>query len=245
MTAETMDSLDRLSNPTLAREAEQARNRSSFRPVWQKVTCDIASIAGPYEATLNNGQNVTRCSLHLVNMRQISAVTPFMGTEADLELGLPSNPNVNSELVLMTASANAINPEITSIRQLAGLKNVRLEERVHEYQRRFFEEDPEGTDTDKKTGAKGNWVDSEGTPKRPHGQTRYYHVVSIGGSATANGNGASAPTEERLAEAIHLIEGADHATAMSILGEDGAAVLSKLVLSKRVQQDEEKKYQPV
>ncbi len=228
MTTDAMDVLDRLSNPTLAREAEQTRNRSSFRPVWQKVTCDIASIAGPYEATLENGRNVTRCSLHLVNMRQIEGITPFTGTEADLEFGLPSNPNVNSELVLTTASANAINPAITSIRQLAGLKGVRLEERIHEFEGRQFVQSPGGAQTDR-SGARGDWKDTTMT-------TRYYHVVSIGGGAASNG--ATAPSADRLEQAVKAVSGLNHAEAMEVLGEDGAQVLSKLVLTKQIKQQD-------
>lgn len=212
----TMDDLDRLSNPTLAREAEQARNRSNFRPVWTKVTCDITTVTGPYEATLDNGRKVTRCALHLVNMRNVEGVTPFTGTEADLEFGLPNNPNVNSELVLTVASAQALAPNITSIRGLAGLKNVRLEERVHTYQGRVQE--PRDS---------GNWVDREL-------ETRYYHVVSIGGGS----NGASAPTisDERLAEAVEQVEGLAHADAIGVLGEGGADIISKLVLTKKIRQ---------
>lgn len=234
MTQQTLDDLDRLSNPQLAREAEQARNRSNFRPVWTKVTADIASVEGPYEATLNNGTKVQRCALKLVNMRNVEGETPFTGTEADLEFGLPTNPNVNSELVLTVASAQALQPSITSIRGLAGLKNVRLEERVHEFEGRQFVKSPGGGQTDR-DGNRGDWKDATMT-------TRYYHVVSIGGGS----NGATAPavTDERLAEAAFLVSGLSHAEAMEALGADGAAVISKLVLNKKISQ-QEGVYQPV
>lgn len=208
MTTENLqEQLDFLTNPDEAKKAEQARNRSNFRPPFTGVTCDIVSLNGPYQATLNNGQEVTRMALHLTNMRNIVGETPYAGTEFDLELPVPKSPNIHSEATLMTASAGK-----DSIRQLVGLKGVRLEERVDEYKGR------------KQTN--GVWADADM-------ETRYYAVT--GGS---NGASAPAPTisEDRLREAAIQIEGATPADAAAILGPDANDVLAKLILTKRVQQ---------
>ena len=232
MTTSPQDELDRLSSPAEAQKAEEARSRSSFRPVWTKTVCDITRLEGPYDAMLENGQAVRRIALHLTNMRNIEGITPFTATEFDLELGVPqatergpAQPNVNSELVLMVASAQAIAPNITSVRGLVGLKGVQLEERVHKYQGR--QQVPRNS---------GNWVDSELA-------TRYYHVVAIGATGSANGS-KPVITEERVAEATVIVTGLSHADAMDALGPDAGAVLSKLVLEKHVRQVEGV-YQPV
>lgn len=227
MTQQYQDELDRLTSPQAAKEEEDRRQRSDFRPPWTKATVDITGLEGPYEAHLNNGQPVTRVALKLQNMRSIEGITPFAGTEFDLELALPrprqdgspAQPNLNSETVQMVASAQELAPNIQSLRGLVGLKNVRLEERVHHYEGRT-----------QKPANSGNWVDTDMT-------TRYYHIVSIG--SVAGSNGATAPiSDDRLAEAVTLITGLSHADAMTALGEDGGAVLSKLVLNKSIRQVE-------
>ena len=226
MTNSPQDELDRLSNPQEAQKAEEARSRSNFRPPWTKCVCDITKLEGPYDAMLENGTHVRRIALHLTNMRNIEGVTPFTGTEFALELGIPqatergpAQPNMNSELVLTVASAQAIAPNITSVRGLVGLKGVRLEERVHKYAARL--QQPRNS---------GNWVDGEL-------QTRYYHVVAIGATGSANGSRPTV-TDERATEAMVQITGLSHADAMEALGEDAGAVISHLVLGKRVSQVE-------
>ncbi len=229
MTTEQLNELDRLSNPQLAQEEADKRSRSSFRPPFNKATVDIVGIEGPYTPTLNNGQpaNGTAVALRLENMHAVEGDIPFTGTTYDLEVRLPANPNLNSEVTLMVASAQGLKPEVVGVTKLVGLKGVRLEERVHHYTGNIFQPSVTGTKTDR-TGAKGEWVEGQLT-------TRYYHVVSIGG---ASSNGATpAVTPERLVEAEAAIAGLSHADALVALGADGPAVLSKLVLAKRIHQE--------
>lgn len=219
MTTDILDQLDRLTSPEAAKEAEQARGRSNFRPVWTECTCDIASLEGPYQTRLNNGTEVTRIALKLVNMHSIQGVTPFLGSDYDLELPLPANPNPNAEVVLTVASAQAINPAIKSVRDLVGLKGVHLKEVIHEFQGR------KNTGT-KDAQGKDIWADATLT-------TRYYKVESIGSGGSV---APAAVSDERLAEALDVVDGLNHGEAMGALGEDASQVLSKLILTNRIKQ---------
>lgn len=63
----------------------------------------------------------------------------------------------------------------------------------------------------------------------------FYKLALLGGGTASNGT--KAVSDERLAEAAVIVAGLSHKDAMDALGEDGSAVLSKLVLTKVVKQD--------
>ncbi len=233
----TLEELDKLTSPQLAQEAEDKRNRSNFRPPFTKLTCDIAAVEGPFKPMLNNGQEAfgQAVNLKLVNIHSVEGVTPFTGTDYDLEVRVPNSANINSEATLMVISAQMLKPEINGISKLIGLKGVRLEERVHHFTGNRFVPSDSGAETDR-DGRKGAW-----NREFPY-ETRYYHIVSIGGAA----NGAKAAvSEDRLSEALSVVPGMTHADALEYLGADGPDVLSKLVLGKKIKRGEDGVYAAV
>ncbi len=213
----TLDELDTLTNPAIAQEEEDKRSRSSFRPPFTKLTCDIGELVGPYETTGQFPAKVV--AVQLRNIRNVQASTPMADTQWDLEVRVPARANIHSEAVLMVASAATHDASITSIRGLAGRKGVTLEEQVHHYKGR--QQEPRDS---------GNWVDADLT-------TRFYAVTSIG--AGANGAKPAMPTftDAELDEAAQKVIGLDSAAAVAVLGPD---LMGKLLTAsvKRVHQQE-------
>jgi hypothetical protein len=166
-----LSDLERLTSPAEAKKEEEARNRSSFRPPFTSCTCDFGPLTGPYETTTTYGSDTRteqKVSLKLLNMRNVKGVTPFDGTDFDLELKVPAKPNVNSEATLMVASAQALNPDL-SIVKFSGLKGVTLEEKVHYFKGRKNTNKKDATGRD-------IWEDSDF-------ETRYYAITSIGSTS--------------------------------------------------------------
>jgi hypothetical protein len=240
MDAATREELMRKSNPQAVKQAMEEQERGSFRPKYLNFSADIGDLIGPYKETVgtDNQTEVTRIALPLKNLNITKSTEALQIVEDKLEITWPDNPKDSDEVVLMVASAMAINPEINWIGAFSGLKQVFFEERVHLYDSRAETDEimmKDGQPVIDKKSNKPRKVWKDVKRKR-----WYYHVLAIGG-APKETETSDEPSELGIAKALSIIidageEGIEEATfkgkALRDSDIQADSVLMKQITSK-------------
>lgn len=143
MTNQPLDELDRLSSPEEAQKTEDNRNRPRSRNPLRWFKADILG-TGP-DLTIENRsmgsweergvwldvlvKEIYRSDPPIEEMNQKIWVR-YPNSRRD---GKPSDPDINSEPVLMVDAARSSDPSVTSIRSLPGRKGVVFKEEAHHF----------------------------------------------------------------------------------------------------------------
>lgn len=215
MTNDPLETLRGLTSTKAALENAERREWGDFRsPVmdWEgDIPSDGINQAYEMRGPAGNQRAVDGVKIRVINAKVTKSIQPFTGssfeffvpTPATKDDGSPGDANLNSEMGQMMASATAANKAVDWIGDLRG-KHIIAKGAFHKYTGRRFQEKEDGSATDRRTGKKGEYVDTTFT-------TAFYQIVkAVGTGETVAGTQAPAqtpdPTDEMFATISSYVE---------------------------------------